>query len=777
MLRSTFAAKMNALKRSWKKILLKSVLVIGIILLLLIIIASPLAKYLIQKYDVKFTGREITVDHVYINPVSGSVSMRGFRVFESNSDSVFMYMRKFSARFSILKLLSGTYEITSLKADHPEITIVKNDSIFNFSDLIKRFAGAEKDTTRPPAHFNLKNIKINDGLIRYYENDLPVNMNISEIDFSSPGMYWNVDTLNGKFSFVPGKGRLVGDFTVNKITMDYRLSLDLRGFDMSIIQPYLNAIAKKASIKAGLNLIIEAKGNFRELLNGQAKGRFELNDLHFGPSPDKDFFSMSRFLVKFNDIDLKNNKFYFDSILIDKPGVLYQKYDTLDNFRRMFSTYLAEQAKKKVKKTADTVSMLVSLLGSDYYLGNFALTNGTIEFNDYSLAEKFTFRMHNFDIRADTIDKAKRRVKVHSDGKITPAGKFNADISMNPKDDRDFSLDYNFKDIPAPMFNPYLVTFTSYPLDKGTIELSGKWTVLNGKINSINHFLAIEPRDSKREKGKNTKWIPMPLIMAFVRERGAVIDYVIPVKGDLKDPKFKLGDVISDILRNILIKPPTTPYGVKVTKAENEIEKTLNVKWQMRQTAIGDDQKKFIEGVADFLKKNGEARIVVQPVFYAEKEKENILLFEAKKKYFIETGKKGATAPLSKDDSAKVEKMSTNDRSFKKFLNSKFRDPAMLTLQERCYKYVGSEIVDTRYKQLISSRESSFMKYFKDNNTSDRIEILKIREEMPVNWFSYYRLNYKGDIPESLSEAFNKLYELNTEPPRRQYFNFLRRSK
>lgn len=766
---------MNVRKRSWKKTLLKILIITVVLVFLLIVISSPLAKYLIQKYDVKYTGREITVDHIFINPLAGSASIRDFRIFEENNDSVFAYMRKFSVNLSVLKLLGGTYEITSLKADRPVINISKNDTLFNFSDLIRRFSETQKDTTKPPVHFNIKHIQINNGRIRYHEKDFPADINISEINFSSPGMLWDVDTLNGKFSLVPGNGRLAGGFTINKASMDYSLSIALKNFDAGVIQPFLAKIAPKASIKAGINLDIDARGNFREPLNGQARGRLEIDSVHFGRVPDKDYFSLDRFLIKFNDIDLKGNKFYFDTILIVRPEVLYQKYDTLDNFRRMFSTYLAKMAKEKAREAADTINMLVSLLGSDYYVGSFALTDGNIEFNDYSIAEKFTFRMHDFNVKSDTIDKAKMRVKVHSDGKISPAGKFEADISMNPKDKKDFSLNYRFSDIPAPMFNPYIVTYTSYPLDQGTIEMNGRWSVINGNINSLNHFLVIEPRDAKRQKGKNTKWIPIPLIMAFVRERGAVIDYEIPVKGNLNNPKFKLGDVISDILRNILVKPPTTPYGMKVKTAENKIEKTLTVKWQMRQGSIQKDQEKFLEGVADFLKKNKEARIIVQPVFYAEKEKENILLFEAKKKYFVETNKKDSAIPLSKDDSLKVDKMSTNDHAFKKFLNSRFNDPAMLTLQERCYRFVGNDIVNTRYKQLIRSREESFMKYFKENNSAERVEMLKLKEEMPVNWFSYYRLNYKGDVPESLSEAFNKLYELNSEPPRREYFNFLRK--
>ena len=67
--------------------------------------------------------------------------------------------------------------------------------------------------------------------------------------------------------------------------------------------------------------------------------------------------------------------------------------------------------------------------------------------------------------------------------------------------------------------------------------------------------------------------------MAFIRERGNVIDYEIPITGNLKDPDFHLSDVIFDLLGNIFIKPPTTPYIFQVKNIETEIEKSLTLKW------------------------------------------------------------------------------------------------------------------------------------------------------------------------------------------------------
>ena len=62
----------------------------------------------------------------------------------------------------------------------------------------------------------------------------------------------------------------------------------------------------------------------------------------------------------------------------------------------------------------------------------------------------------------------------------------------------------------------------------------------------IKTFVEESLRLSKRIKNDDMNWIPMPLVMAFIRERGNVIDYEIPISGNLKNPKFHFRDVVFD---------------------------------------------------------------------------------------------------------------------------------------------------------------------------------------------------------------------------------------
>jgi hypothetical protein len=256
--------------------------------------------------------------------------------------------------------------------------------------------------------------------------------------------------------------------------------------------------------------------------------------------------------------------------------------------------------------------------------------------------------------------------------------------------------------------------------------------------------------------------------MTFVRERGNVIDYEIPITGNLKDPKFHLHYVVFDLLRNVFLKAPTTPYRLQVKNVEAEIEKSISLKWETRQTAILLCQEKFIEKMGDFLLKNTDATIEVYPYQFARKEKEYILFFEAKKKYFMALNNK-SSGSFTIQDSDKVDKMSVKDSLFTLYLNKHEKDSLVFTVQEKCTSIIDSAFVNTKFDQLNKERENAFIHYFKIKGVDNHVKILKGEQVVPYNGFSFYKIEYKGEFPESLIKAYHNMNELNNEAPRKKF--------
>jgi hypothetical protein len=264
--------------------------------------------------------------------------------------------------------------------------------------------------------------------------------------------------------------------------------------------------------------------------------------------------------------------------------------------------------------------------------------------------------------------------------------------------------------------------------------------------------------------------------MAFVREPGDVINYKIPITGNLKDPKFRLYDVLFDFLKNIFIKPPTIPYALDVRNTEKNIEGSLELTWQTHQTVPNKHQEKFLKRLAGFLEENKEASIEVYAQQYAEKEKEHILFYETKKKYYLQTHHK-TEKEFDHNDSLTVEKMSVKKigHALVKDMRKMTRDTTMFTIHDKCYHYLGNNRVNKKYSALVKARENAFRSYFKDKNMAARISFHRARNPIPYNGFSSFHIKYKGDMPRSLERAYAQMHDINHGIFRRRLLQFRKR--
>jgi len=779
------------MKRFNSKIKKTILIITGIIFLavvLTILFISPIAKYLVEKYDVKYIGREVKMDWAYVNPFTGYIHFDDLKIYEQKSDSVFLEIKGVSARFSLPKLLRKTYEIRSLSLDEPTAKIIQIRKRFNFQDIIDLFTPKDKPKTdKGPVHFNLLNAEINNGTFYFSEPSTPINYSIIHVNFKSAGKRWDNDTINGKITLQSGigKGDLDGNFSINTKNQDYRFGVKVKHFDMKIMKQYLRDLSNYGYISSILDADLQGKGNFKSKEEIDGKGRLVISDFHFGKDSMEDYASYDKLTLVINELAPRKRKYFFDTVSLDNPYFKYEKYDHLDNIQRMFGK---EGAKvKEAKANPEKFNLIIELsrylktifknfIRSDYKINSLSVKSGNFVFNDYSLNEKFSIALNPLNIDADSVDVTKRDVEVNLKSGIKPYGSLAITVKMNPKNKEDFDMSYNFQKIPATAFNPYLLKYTSFPLDRGTIELHGNWNLKNDILQSTNHFIAIDPRLADKVKKDGDRWLPMPLIMAFVRERGNVIDYKIPINGYIKNPHFNLWDVILDLLKNILIKPPTTGYGFEVRNTETQVEKFLALTWKIRQIKLENDQEKFIIKIVHFLEDNKEANINIHGQQYAEKEKEAILFFEAKKKYFLShDGKKGNV--LTEKDSLDIEKMSIKDSSFIRYLNHKIKDSMIFTVQEKCYHLVDRSVINKKYKSLENERQKIVMGFFKDSGTQNQAHFLGDEPVTPRNGFSFYKITYKGEIPESLKEAFEKLYEIDSKPPRKKYFWLRRKDK
>jgi hypothetical protein len=770
------------MKKLKKFLIISSILILTFVALVIIFI-SPITKYLIQKYDEKYTGRQITLDWAYVNPFTGYLHLQNLKIYEYKSDSIFLAASGLSVHVSLLKLFSHTLQLNSATLDNLVVQVINDHKRMNFDNIIEKFSSGDSSKVpaknKTPLRVNLGELKITNGEIHYWDKQIPVIYYIKNGNFETPGKSWDVDTMAFKYSFAsgPSKGTMQGQFEINFKTSDYRLTDRIVTFDLKPMEQYLKDLASYGNMRAVLDADLSATGNFHNSEDIVAAGHVALSDFHLGKNPEDDYMSFERLGIVVTRLSPKNNQYNLDSLSLVRPYVKYERYDHTDNLSAMF----AKKGAGNGVESGDPgkVNIIIAIgryikslskefFNSDYKLNNLAINGGEVTYNDFSLSEEFSTGLHGLNIVSDSINKSKRRVNIALRSALKPYGNMVIKLSIDPNDSSYYNLNYHIENIPVSLFNPYTVTFTSFPLDRGTIELNGAWNVLGGNIDSKNHLIIVDPRATKRVRGKDKKWLPLPLIFAFIRERGDVIDYEIPITGSLKNPKFHYNDAIMHLLQNIFVKPVTTPYRFEVKNTEKAIEKSSMIKWPLMGSYLLPSQDKFLSETAEFLEKNTEVSIAVHPYAYTVKEKERINFFEAKKKYYMFINHLNPET-FTEKDSLSVNNLAIRDSSFLRYLNARVKDKLVFTLQEKCARLVGNEIIISRLKRLDKNRQQTFLEYFKKRSVADRVKIQDTKNTIPFDGFSYYEIHYKGEIPPALLKAYQKMNELNDESPRIKY--------
>ncbi|MHB1277717.1 MAG: DUF748 domain-containing protein [Bacteroidia bacterium] len=763
-----------------KKVLVRVSIVLAATFVLLLLLISPIAKYLIQKYDTRFTGREITLDWAYVNPFTGYVYLHGLEIMEHNGDTIFLKADGLMANMAMLKLFNQTYEISAAKLTNPIGRVHQSGKEFNFSDLIEFYAA---DTTKAKpekvTRFSLLDIEIENGEFHYIEALTPVNYFIKEVNIKSDGLQYDKDTMPISFSFLSGtgSGKISGDIAIHLKNSGYALGVVVDSFDLDIINQYLKDLTNYGTFAAKLDAELNSTGNFRTADSISTSGNIAVTGFQFGRHRDDDFASFESLIVSIDRLSPKDFIYRYDSVCLTKPFFKYQRFDTLDNVQTMFG--VDGQNVKAVNGDPQKFNLVIEIahlidrlsrnfLNSQYQVGRFAIYDGDLQYEDYSMGEKFSAGLEPFTVIADSVDKANARVNLRIHSGIKPHGNFNLALSVDPKDSSYFNLDFFVQKVALSMMNPFLVKYTGFPLVRGAMELRGYWVVRNGSISSLNHLIILDPRVSERVHGDDTRWLPLNFAMALVREKGNVIDYEVPISGKLGDPAFNFWDVIRDIFTNIVLKPISTPYRMNVKMVELELESNQQVKWPMHSSTLSRDQKRYIDRIVDFLKSDEKVHITIYPAPYEEKEKELLLLFEAKKLYYfsIPGREKGK---FSEQDSLNVAHLSVKDPGFQKFLNAQVTDKTLFTVQHKAAKLVSPAVIQSKYDKIIAAREKAFKKAFIEAGVNKQVAWGKTITGVPFNGFSHYSISYKGHVPDYLQRAYKKMDKYNADAVREPY--------
>jgi hypothetical protein len=191
-----------------------------------------------------------------------------------------------------------------------------------------------------------------------------------------------------------------------------------------------------------------------------------------------------------------------------------------------------------------------------------AIRDGTMDFADFSVQPNFAAAVQSLGgtINGMSSD-PNSRATVKLGGNVGEFSPVSIEGSVQPfAYDRYSDIGLRFENISLPLFNPYSGRFAGYNIAKGKLTTDLHYTIDARQLNAQHRIRIDQLEWGEATAAKGEATLPVKFATSLLKDADGVISLDIPVTGTLDDPKFRVGPIVWQIVKNILTKAVTAPF-------------------------------------------------------------------------------------------------------------------------------------------------------------------------------------------------------------------------
>jgi uncharacterized protein involved in outer membrane biogenesis len=426
----------------------------------------------------------------------------------------------------------------------------------------------------------------------------PLNARVSDVslDLSRPLPVRLDAVINGQARFDAS-----GTLTPEPLAVD--VDVKLAKARMQILQPYVLPVADLTITGGELNVEGKAtlappdndgpglafRGNvtidgFRSVDNALKQDlvsfkQLELVKLGFAMSPDS--LTIDRVLVRqpYARVIISPERVVNIAAVLDPRGTaeaLAQRRAenaaeaarTPAERRRLAKERAAtEKVAAKARKDGTTPSPAVRPVPADTFpirVREIRIDGGRMSFSDSFVKPHFAAEVQQLSGTVVGVSSAyESRAKVNLAGKLDEFSPVSIQGELQPfAFDRYTDLGLKFENIALPIINPYSTPFAGYNIAKGKLTTDLHYTVIERKLDAQHRVRIdqLEWGEATATKGEAT--LPVKFATSLLKDKDGVIVLDVPVGGTLDDPSFRIGPIVWQIIKNIIVKVVSAPFSL-----------------------------------------------------------------------------------------------------------------------------------------------------------------------------------------------------------------------
>lgn len=368
------------------------------------------------------------------------------------------------------------------------------------------------------------------------------------LDLSKPVPISLSTTINGKAPL-----QVTGTVVPSLVTAE--LDLEVSGMPLAELLAYLpdypGILLKSGIVGAKGHLQLDEKA--RIAYQGDASAsHFVLLDV----KNESELVSVRNTAISGIDFRQGPDKVAIKTITLDKPVMQVvvtpqQTINLLDLLETPTSATQQSGAKAAVTDLSVTIGKLV-------------LRSGAMAFADLSIKPNFRAQVEGLNGRIQGIStKPDAIADIDLNGyvinKYSPVeikGKTSIfDLEKNT------DIQMAFRNIELPVFNPYSGRFAGYAIAKGKLTTELHYRINDKKLVADHRIILDQLTWGEATDSKEKVSLPIRLGTALLKDKNGVIDLNLPVTGSLDDPKFRIGPIVWQVIKNVLMKAVSAPFS------------------------------------------------------------------------------------------------------------------------------------------------------------------------------------------------------------------------
>jgi len=431
----------------------------------------------------------------------------------------------------------------------------------------------------------------------------PVNARVSDIslDLSRPLPVQLDAVINGHARF-----DATGTLTPEPLAAD--LDIKLAKARMQILQPYVLPVADLTITGGELNLEGTATlappendgpemafvgsvaiDGFRSVDNALKQdlvnfGRVELQKLNYAMAPDA--LSIDRVLVRqpYARVIISEEQVINIAAVLDPQGsaaTLAERRAAaaaeaartpaerrrLERERAAAEKAAEKEAARARKAGAATPPPPREAVPPDTFpirIREIRVDDGRMNFSDYFVKPNFSAEIQALNGTITGASSAyDSKAKVDLKGKLDEFSPVSIKGELQPfAFDHYTDLGLKFENIALPIFNPYSTPLAGYNIAKGKLTTDLHYTIVDRKLEAQHRIRIdqLEWGEATATQGEAT--LPVKFATSLLKDKDGVINLDVPVGGTLDDPSFRIGPIIWQVIKNIIVKAVSAPFSL-----------------------------------------------------------------------------------------------------------------------------------------------------------------------------------------------------------------------